>query len=135
MADTPDALRVHRANIVELEVEFEPDEYDLTRLVATLQWHRIVEHAAIGLALLFLPHLARGEVTHVTKRGEATDYWVDGDRCLLEAGGTGEPRRLRSYHHQKVERSRDNPYALPFFVAVTSFGNLRAIFSYREVDR
>jgi hypothetical protein len=117
----------------ELDVEFDVKRYDLDQLSATLDPRRLTECAAIGLALLFLPHLAEGAVTNVTKEHDRTDYWVDGDQRLLEVSGTRDPRRLRRRHAEKVARGSRNPHGLPYFVSVSCFGDLTSVFSFHEV--
>jgi hypothetical protein len=132
---TQNRLRKHEEPVVGLEVGFDPRDYDLARLGASLPRKRIVEEAAVGLALLFLPHLADGEITNVTKDGERADYWVDGRRCLLEVSGTEDPRRLKSRHRAKVEQNIRNASGLPCFVSVSCFGNLESLFSFHEDHR
>jgi len=129
---TQNRLCRRKEPLLELEVAFDPRDYDLARLGASLPRKRIVEEAAVGLALLFLPHLADGEVTRIAKDWDRNDFWVDWGRCLLEVSGTEDPTRLRSRHRPKVEQARGNPYGLPCFVSLSCFGDLSNVFSFHE---
>lgn len=125
----------HTGQHSDVAIEFDPSSYDFDKLTSSLQRHRIVEHGAVGLALIFLPYLAAGEVTHVNKRYDKTDFGVDWERCLLEVSGTEDPARLRRRHAEKVAQASANPHARSFFVAVSCFANLNAVFSFHEVER
>ena len=127
------ARRKTEASSVLLEVRFTPRAYNFRQLVATLGQRKITEHAAVGLALLFLPYLAEGEVTEVCRNGDRTDYWVDGNECLLEISGTHAPARLRFRHRAKVAQGRGNPRGAPYFVSVSCFGNFQNVFSFHTV--
>lgn len=117
----------------ELDVEFDPDEYEFGRLAATLERRQVIEFAAVGLALLFLPNLADGQVTEVVQVNGRTDYWVNGRERLLEVSGTQDPSRLRTRHTEKVVQGGENPRRRPYFVSVSSFVDRRSIFSFHEV--
>ena len=127
--------RKHHGEHFDLEIQFDPSSYEFEKLRSTLQRHRIVEHGAVGLALIFLPHIADGEVTHVNKRSEKTDFDVDWGRYVLEVSGTEDPARLRRRHGEKIAQASANPRGKSFFVAVSCFGDLTAVFSFHEVHR
>ena len=59
-----------------INIVFEENKYECATLWNSLEHHRVVELATIGVALLLFPTIVEGRVTQVCKRGEKLDFYV-----------------------------------------------------------
>lgn len=116
-----------------INVFFDENKYECATLWNSLEHHRVIEFAAIGIALLLFPTIVEGKVTQVCKRGEKLDFYVNGNQFMLEVAGRTTTGDIFSTHKVKVKQAKDNPDEKNFFVFVCSFPERRAIFSYHQI--
>jgi hypothetical protein len=75
-----------KCGMVETNVSilFDENRYECATLWNSLEPHRVIEFATIGVALLLFPTVVEGRVTQVCKRGEKLDFYVNGNLFMLE---------------------------------------------------
>jgi len=98
------------------------------------QRHRIVEDAAIAMALSLFQQVVNRLPIYVAHRGEGADYWLGKYELMLEISGTEREDELERRHRQKITQLLESPNRPDGYVAVTCFANFKVIFSFHKQE-